>query len=159
MRGTHGDRERPQSPPVERDRLRRGGRAAERADDGTDPGTDPAEDSGDRPGIAELHRHQNHMVAAAAPANGRLPEHTLLVQRRSRAGGGGAMIRVDLAQERVHNGEHLTGTMTWRAESAKVPRKLEVACRWRVEGKGRSREEVVGVLRDEQIGSRTEGSM
>ena len=69
------------------------------------------------------------------------------------------MIRVDLAQERVHNGEHLTGTMTWRAESAKVPRKLEVACRWRVAGKGRSREEVVGVLREEEIGSRTEVSM
>ena len=42
----------------------------------------------------------------------------------------------------MRNGEHVKGSVTF--EGAKTPRKLEVACRWRIEGRGRSREEVVG---------------
>ena len=52
------------------------------------------------------------------------------------------MIRIALSEQKVRNGEHLKGTVTF--EGSKTPRKIEVACRWRIEGRGRSREEVVG---------------
>lgn len=52
------------------------------------------------------------------------------------------MIRLELEQEEILNGEHLCGQMQWSSDG-KEPRKLEVLCRWRVEGKGRKREEIV----------------
>jgi hypothetical protein len=54
------------------------------------------------------------------------------------------MIRIVLSEQKVRNGEHLRGNVTWRAEGSKTPRKLDVVCRWRIEGKGKSRQEVVG---------------
>jgi len=52
------------------------------------------------------------------------------------------MIRIALSDTTVRNGEHVKGSVTWEAEG-KTPRKIEVACRWRVEGRGRTREEIV----------------
>src|SRR5438105_294430 len=51
------------------------------------------------------------------------------------------MIRLELSQESVHNGERVTGHATW--SGGKEPRTFQVICRWRIEGKGRKREEVV----------------
>jgi hypothetical protein len=53
------------------------------------------------------------------------------------------MIRIELSGQTVRNGEHLKGSVTWSAEGGKTPRKMEVVCRWRIEGRGRSREEIV----------------
>ena len=52
------------------------------------------------------------------------------------------MIRVALSEQKVRNGEHVKGSVTF--EGTKTPRAIEVVCRWRIEGRGRSREEVVG---------------
>jgi len=51
------------------------------------------------------------------------------------------MIRIALSELKVKNGERVRGNVTF--EGTKTPRKIEVVCRWRVEGRGRSREEVV----------------
>ena len=51
------------------------------------------------------------------------------------------MIRIVLLDSKVRNGEHVKGSATY--EGAKAPRKLEVACRWRIEGKGKAQEELV----------------
>jgi hypothetical protein len=53
------------------------------------------------------------------------------------------MIRIALSGSTVRNGERVKGTVTWEAEGSKTPRKIEVGCRWRVEGRGRTREEIV----------------
>jgi len=60
------------------------------------------------------------------------------------------MIRIALSDGKVRNGEHVKGSVTWEAEGAKTPRKIEVACRWRVEGKGKTHEEIVGRLESHQ---------
>ena len=52
------------------------------------------------------------------------------------------MIRIVLSASTVKNGERVKGSVTY--EGAKTPRKLEVVCRWRIEGRGRGREEVIG---------------
>jgi len=52
------------------------------------------------------------------------------------------MIRIDLAQDEIRNGEHLRGRAQWNSEG-KDARKLEVLCRWRVEGKGSKHEEII----------------
>jgi hypothetical protein len=52
------------------------------------------------------------------------------------------MIRIELEQEAIVNGDHLRGHAQWNSEG-KQARKLEVLCRWRVEGKGRKHEEIV----------------
>lgn len=52
------------------------------------------------------------------------------------------MIRIELTQEEIRNGEELRGTMHWNSDG-KAPRKLEVLCRWRVVGKGRKHEEII----------------
>ncbi len=57
------------------------------------------------------------------------------------------MIRIELDQDEIHNGERLRGQMQW-SSNGKAPRKLEVLCRWRVEGKGRKREEIVDLELD-----------
>jgi hypothetical protein len=51
------------------------------------------------------------------------------------------MIRIALSEQKVKNGERVKGSVTF--EGSKAPRKIEVICRWRIEGKGRSHEEVV----------------
>jgi hypothetical protein len=56
------------------------------------------------------------------------------------------MIRIALSEADVRNGERVKGSVTWQAEGPKTPRRIEVACRWRVEGRGRTREEVVESL-------------
>jgi hypothetical protein len=52
------------------------------------------------------------------------------------------MIRIDLTQDAVLNGERVRGKAEWNSDG-KEARKLEVLCRWRVEGKGRNHEEII----------------
>ncbi|HEY8132633.1 MAG TPA: sporulation protein [Thermoanaerobaculia bacterium] len=52
------------------------------------------------------------------------------------------MIRLDLAQDAIQNGDHVRGRAQWTSEG-KDARKLEVLCRWRVEGKGSKHEEII----------------
>jgi len=42
------------------------------------------------------------------------------------------MIRIELP-ERIANGEHVTGRVTWSAAEGKQARGLQVACGWRIE--------------------------
>jgi hypothetical protein len=56
------------------------------------------------------------------------------------------MIRLDLHTQDVINGEAIRGEMNWSSDKAQ--RKLEVFCRWRIESKGRDREEVVDLELD-----------
>jgi len=83
------------------------------------------------------------MVAAAQIAHARLSEHRVVVSDRSASSGGRAIIRLEVSQESVHNGEHVTGHASWSSTSGKEPRNFRVICRWRIEGKGRRKEEVV----------------
>ena len=53
------------------------------------------------------------------------------------------MIRLELSQESVHNGEQITGHAAWSSSGGKEPRHLQVICRWRIEGKTRRKEEVI----------------
>lgn len=69
------------------------------------------------------------------------------------------MIQIVLTDDKVRNGERLKGNVTWRAEGSKQPRKIEVACRWRIEGRGKEREEVVGSADMSDVGGRTEVSI
>lgn len=62
------------------------------------------------------------------------------------------MIRLELEQDAVVNGDHLRGNAEWTTEG-KQPRKFEVICRWRVEGKGRKYEEVVDLELDVSPGA------
>jgi hypothetical protein len=52
------------------------------------------------------------------------------------------MIRIELTQDEVLNGEHVRGKAEWNSDG-KEARKLEVLCRWRIEGRGRKREEII----------------
>jgi hypothetical protein len=52
------------------------------------------------------------------------------------------MIRIELTQDEIRNGEHLRGRAQWNSDG-KEARKLEVLCRWRVEGKGSKHEEII----------------
>ncbi len=60
------------------------------------------------------------------------------------------MIRVTLETEEVLNGDHLRGQAGWSSEG-REPRKIEVICRWRVEGKGRRVEKIVNTASRKQI--------
>ena len=66
------------------------------------------------------------------------------------------MIEVALSQEKVRNGERVTGTVTWRAEGSKTPRKLELICRWRTEGKGDKHQEVIADEAHTELEGRSE---
>jgi hypothetical protein len=68
------------------------------------------------------------------------------------------MIRIELP-ERIANGEHVSGRVTWSAAEGKQARGLQVACGWRIEGKANKREEIVGRAAEEDIGSRAEVSI
>ena len=54
------------------------------------------------------------------------------------------MIRLELSQETVRTGEQVAGNASWSSSGGKEPRRFQVICRWRIEGKGRKKEEVVG---------------
>jgi hypothetical protein len=53
------------------------------------------------------------------------------------------MIRLELSQESVHNGDQVTGHASWSSSGGKEPRNVQVTCRWRIEGKTRRKEEVI----------------
>jgi sporulation-control protein spo0M len=53
------------------------------------------------------------------------------------------MIRLELSQESVHNGDRVTGHAAWSSSGGKEPRNVQVICRWRIEGKPRRKEEVI----------------
>ncbi len=63
------------------------------------------------------------------------------------------MIRIELAADSILNGDHVRGQAHWNSDG-KEARKLEVLCRWRVEGKGRRREEIVDLEIDVAPGAR-----
>ena len=69
------------------------------------------------------------------------------------------MIRVEFSQEKVRNGDSLTGRVVWTASGKKQPRKIEAICRWRIEGKGRRKETIVDQELGLDVGSRTEVSV
>ena len=69
------------------------------------------------------------------------------------------MIRVELSQEKVRNGDSLTGRVVWTASGKKQPRKIEALCRWRIEGKGRRKETIVDQELGLDVESRTEVSV
>jgi hypothetical protein len=53
------------------------------------------------------------------------------------------MIRLEVTQENVRTGEQVTGHASWSSSNAKAPRDFRVTCRWRIEGKGRRKENVI----------------
>ena len=53
------------------------------------------------------------------------------------------MIRLELSQESVQNGEQVTGHASWSSSEGKEPRNFQVICRWRIEGKARRNEQVI----------------
>jgi SpoOM protein len=58
------------------------------------------------------------------------------------------MIRIDLSEPKVRNGERLKGSVNWRAEGSKTPRSIEVVCRWRTSGKADREHEIEAVRVD-----------
>lgn len=69
------------------------------------------------------------------------------------------MIRVELSQEKVRNGDSLTGRVVWTASGKKQPRKVEAICRWRIEGRGRRKETIVDQELGLEVESRSEVSV
>ena len=65
------------------------------------------------------------------------------------------MIRVDLPQDKVFNGDHLQGRVEW-SSSGKEPRKIEVICRWRLDGSGKKSTEIVKRVVEDNIASRSQ---
>jgi hypothetical protein len=53
------------------------------------------------------------------------------------------MIRLELSQETVRTGEQVAGSASWSSSGGKAPNSFEVICRWRVEGKGRRKEQFI----------------
>lgn len=45
------------------------------------------------------------------------------------------MITIEIRNDKVHPGDRIAGRVTWNDSGGKHPRKIEVACRWRVEGR------------------------
>ena len=66
------------------------------------------------------------------------------------------MISVHLSRDKVRNGERLSGTVSWRAEGSKTPRKIEALCRWRTEGSGTKSGEVVCRVEQANLEGRNE---
>ena len=64
------------------------------------------------------------------------------------------MIRIELAQERVRNGDRVSGRAVWSARG-EFARTMEVVCGWRVEGRAGRRESIIGRV-DADAGSRSE---
>jgi hypothetical protein len=53
------------------------------------------------------------------------------------------MIRLEVQQESVRTGEQVTGHASWSSSGGKAARTFRVICRWRIEGKGRRKEDVI----------------
>src|SRR2546426_3087385 len=88
-----------------------------------------------------------------------MPEYAVVLPARSSPCGGGAVIRIELSQEKVRNGDSLTGRVVWTASGKKQPRKIEAICRWRIEGKGRKKETIVDQELGLDVESRSEVSV
>lgn len=65
------------------------------------------------------------------------------------------MIRIELKTEAVAVGEHVRGQAVWQSSNTKQPRKIEVVCRRRLEGKKKESFEVSSTT-EENIGTRTQ---
>lgn len=68
------------------------------------------------------------------------------------------MIGVRLTSAEVQTGEVVTGEAVWNSEGDKKPRRLEVVCRWRIEGKVKNEEEV-GRAEEVEIGARSQAAV
>ncbi|MEK6372019.1 MAG: hypothetical protein AABO58_04935 [Acidobacteriota bacterium] len=64
------------------------------------------------------------------------------------------MIRIELAQERVRNGERVTGRAVW-SSGGDPAQSIEVVCGWRIEGRVKRRETIIGRV-DADASARTE---
>jgi hypothetical protein len=53
------------------------------------------------------------------------------------------MIRIELVQERVRNGERVSGRAVW-SSGGDPAQTVEVVCGWRIEGKVKRRETIIG---------------
>lgn len=65
------------------------------------------------------------------------------------------MIRIDLTSDSLNNGEEVRGQAHWQS-AGKQPRKVVIRCRWRVEGKGCSHEQIIEEYVEHEVGTRTE---
>ncbi len=65
------------------------------------------------------------------------------------------MIRVDLTTNAFALGDRVKGKAVWNAGGTKHPRKIEVMCRWRIEGK-KKEDSVIDVRTEERTESRSE---
>ncbi len=64
-------------------------------------------------------------------------------------------IRIELESDSVLNAEHVRGRAEW-VSGGKEPRKIEVACRWRVAGKANKTQQNIDTRIEENIASRTQ---
>lgn len=64
------------------------------------------------------------------------------------------MIRIELAQENVRNGERVSGRAVW-SSGGEPAQTLEVVCGWRIEGRVKRRETIVGRV-EADAGARSE---
>jgi hypothetical protein len=64
------------------------------------------------------------------------------------------MIRIETRQTEVRLRDTLSGTAVWNSDGGKEPRKISVALRWVLSGKGERRETVVDEEVASDIGSR-----
>jgi len=69
------------------------------------------------------------------------------------------VIRIEMSQAKVRNGDSLSGRVVWTASGKKQPRKIEAICRWRIEGKGRKKETIVDQELGVDVESRSEVSV
>jgi hypothetical protein len=65
------------------------------------------------------------------------------------------MIRIEMKNDAVAVGERVAGQVVWSSQGGKQPRKIEVFCRWRLEGKQKA-ETLVDSATEEQIESRSQ---
>ncbi len=66
------------------------------------------------------------------------------------------MIRIELGQAELRVGETLTGQVVWNADGGKQPRKIDVAVRWIMSGKGERREIVVDQKSEADVASKAQ---
>lgn len=66
------------------------------------------------------------------------------------------MIQIKLENEEVRAGERLRGQALWTSDGGKQPRKIEVSCQWRIEGKGRPKREVVDEAVEHDVAARSQ---
>jgi len=65
------------------------------------------------------------------------------------------MIRVELKNDRLAVGERVAGQAVWNSSGSKQPRKIEVICRWRIEGKKKA-ESLLDSATEENIEGRAQ---